>query len=202
MHISGMKSEESSKSLHEKRWEDMIQKNNKIRHDEIVKSVEGFGNKPSIDKKDTYFKSLVYYNPQDCLSHCMKDHKEKAKANIEKLKAAKEANGQKLTTKSDLKNVVGEFHEGSKKFPVDLTSSVVLRTFIREWCGTICIFDMCESNYGRGKMKRRGYEIIKVWAVYYRKNGVGLSKEIILQERFTYKPEIAKDAAEPKRKDS
>lgn len=131
--------------------------------------------------KNTKFRPLVYYNSQEALTKCMSEFKDQAKKNIDLIREAREAKGQRLATKLDLKDVLGEFHEGKRSIFLGI-SSVAYHVFIREWCGAICYFEMSEKNYGIGSMKRRGYNIEKVSVVYYQKNGVGLAKEIILKQ--------------------
>lgn len=131
--------------------------------------------------KTTKFRPLVYYNSNEALNKCMSEFKDQAKENIDLIREAREAKGQRLATKLDMKDVMGEFHEGKRSIFLGI-SSVAYHVFIREWCGAICYFEMSEKNYGTGSMKRRGYNIEKVSVVYYQKNGVGLAKEIILKQ--------------------
>jgi len=135
--------------------------------------------------KDTKFRPLVYYTEQEALKKVMDEFKDQAKKNIDLIREAREAKGQRIATKLDLKDVMGEFHEGKRSIFLGI-SSVAYKVFIREWCGAICIFDMLERYYGTGQMKRRGYIIEKVSVVYYQKNGVGLAKEIILKHPANY----------------
>ena len=140
----------------------------------------------NVKGKNTKFKALVFYNATDALSNCMKQFKDQAQKNIDVIRTAREARGQRLATKADMKDVVGEFHEGTRNVtigPVPV-STVKLHAYIREWCGAICYFEISESDYGAGSMKRRGYNVEKVSVVYFQKNGVGMSKEIILKQPF------------------
>lgn len=138
--------------------------------------------------KDVKFKPLVYYNANDALSNCMKLFKQQASKNIDIIKANREAKGQRLAVKADLKDVLGEFHEGKRNVNVGLSSTVTFYTFIKEFCGYLCFFEVTESYYGAGQMKRRGYLVEKVSVIYYQKNGIGLNKEVILKVPFFTAP--------------
>lgn len=192
MNISNCMNKESDElSLHDRRW-------NKMKKDSSNKSFEKAAEAASMATggkkdnlhgdakgKDLKFKPLVYYNAQDALQHCMKDFEDQASKNIKLIKATRETKGQKLTTKTDLKNVIGNFHEGKRMIKTGMFFPVYIYVFIKEWCGSICIFEIYESDYGTGKMKRRGYTVEKVSVVYYQANGVGMGKEQILRQPIT-----------------
>lgn len=151
----------------------------------IKETNEMFGTNNETKGKEIKFKPNVFYNPQDALSDCMKKFKEQASKNIDKIREAREAKGQKLTTKADLKDVLGEYHEGRRPVKIGPLSTIVFHVYIKEWCGTICVFELSESNFGAKEMRRRGYVVEKVSVVYYQKNGIGMSKELILKQPFT-----------------
>ena len=145
---------------------------------------EFFGTNNETKGKNIKFKPNVFYNPQDALADCMKKYKDQASENINKIKEAREAKGQRLTTVADLKDVLGEYHECKRPIKIGPVSTVTFHIYIRAWCGTICVFELSEANYGAREMRRRGYVIEKVSVVYYQKNGVGMSKELILKQPF------------------
>lgn len=197
---------EDKRSLHERRWEEAKKRDTRK---SFQKAAEASGillndidssnedsvpdlsaESVSVDKKDNFhdtkgkttkFRPLVYYTSEEALRACMKEFKDQANTNIDLIREAREAKGQRLATKADLKNVLGEYHEGKRTMFLGL-SSVTYYVFVREWCGAICYFEMSEKNYGVASMKRRGYNIEKVSVFYYQKNGVGIAKEIILKQ--------------------
>ena len=192
MNISDIINDDEPKkeSLHDKRWREMKKESSdrsfKMAREAAVASLPKKDNLHGDSKgKDLKFKPLVYYTAQDALQHCMKDFEDQASKNIDIIKATRETKGQKLTTKSDLKMVVGNFHEGKRMIKTGIFVPVYMYVFIREWCGSICIFEIAESDYGTGKMKRRGYTVEKVSVVYYQSNGVGMGKEQILKQPIT-----------------
>ena len=181
MNISDIINDDEPKkeSLHDKRWREMKKESSdrsfKMAREAAVASLPKKDNLHGDSKgKGLKFKPLVYYTAQDALQHCMKDFEDQASKNIDIIKATRETKGQKLTTKSDLKMVVGNFHEGKRMIKTGIFVPVYMYVFIREWCGSICIFEIAESDYGTGKMKRRGYTVEKVSVVYYQSNGVGM----------------------------
>lgn len=188
----------NKKPLHEIRYEEAMRRSFKNKFK--IASAEAKSSIPAKDKDELFgtnnetkgktikFKPDVKYNPQDALSECMKKFKDQASKNIELIKNSREAKGQKLTTKSDLKDVLGEYHEGRRPVKVGPISTVVFHVYIREWCGTICVFELSEANYGAREMKRRGYVVEKVSVVYYQKNGVGMGKELVLKQPFATVP--------------
>ena len=198
--------------LHERRWAEAKRKaadisfakaaeklnislNHEIRKEGETDSVpdisveaasNNFGPNGNTKGKNTKFKPLVYYNAPDALSNCMKQFKDQASKNIEIIKEAREAKGQRLAVSTDMKDVVGEFHEGVGSINIGEVpvSNVKMHAYIRQWLGYICYFEIVESDYGFGSMKRRGYCVEKVSVVYFQKNGVGMGKEVILKMPF------------------
>lgn len=183
--------------LHIQRWEEAKRKAitdaftraneaAKITTDAAKKDLFGIGS--NVKGKDIKFKPLVYYNANDAISNCMNEFRQQAAKNIDIIKANRESKGQKLAVKSDIKDVLGEFHEGKKNVMLSPGSTVTFYTYIKEFCGYLCYFEVTESYYGIGQMKRRGYLVEKVSVIYYQKNGVGLSKEVILKVPFWTNP--------------
>ena len=192
MNISDIINDDEPKkeSLHDKRWREMKKESSdrsfRMAREAAIASLPKKDNLHGDSKgKDLKFKPLVYYTAQDALQHCMKDFEDQASKNIDIIKATRETKGQKLTTKSDLKMVIGNFHEGKRMIKTGIFVPVYMYVFIKEWCGSICIFEIAESDYGTGKMKRRGYTVEKVSVVYYQSNGVGMGKEQILKQPIT-----------------
>lgn len=189
---------ENKKSLHEIRYEEAKRRafdnKFKIASQEAKSSIsingknDFFGTNNDTKGKTIKFKPNVFYNAQDALSDCMKKFKDQASENIRLIKESREAKGQKLTTKADLKDVLGEYHEGRRPVKIGPVTTVVFHVYIKEWCGAICVFELSEANYGAREMKRRGYVVEKVSVVYYQKNGVGMSKELILKQPFASIP--------------
>lgn len=183
--------------LHVQRWEEAKRKainDAFVRANEAAKITTDstknnlFGIGANTKGKDVKFKPLVYYNANDAIANCMKEFKQQAAKNIDIIKTSRETKGQRLAVKADLKDVLGEFHEGKRNVMLSQASSVTFYTYIKEFCGYLCYFEVTESYYGAGSMKRRGYLVEKVSVIYYQKNGVGLSKEVILKVPFWTNP--------------
>ena len=208
--ILNLNVEKDNRPLHERRWAEAKKKaelakfkaaesssadeTEEYSYDDLIRATEGvsipssqnFGD--STAGKNMKFRPLVYYTVSDALNNCLKDFKDQAKANIDLVKTAREAKGQRLATKADLSDVLGEFREGRRNIKIGPIESVAFHILIREWCGVLCYFELSEANYGVKEMKRRGYVVEKVSVIYYQKNGVGLGKELILKQPFNTIP--------------
>lgn len=188
MNISDMIKGETTKvsSLHETRYNAMKNKRLNDAVDESIKSSESFLNCDESKGKDVYIKPLVYYNMQDCLHNVLTepDFVEKAKKNIGIIKAARESKGQKLATVADSKDILSEFQDEKTTTPTGLGEKVTFHKFVKEWLGYLCQFEIKEQPVGFGQTKRNGFTISKVSVIYYGKNGIKLSKEIILRISF------------------
>ena len=179
-----------TKSLHEQRYEEAKRRS----YEEYNKKAEAQMAEEAMKQKsflsgdasgkDLKIKPYVYYNPQDCIVHAIKDFGDQAFENISKIKATREANGQRLAIKKDYKNVIGEFPEEHKSNNGGLGDTVDTYTFVREFNGYLCQFEIVKAPIGFGKMKRSGYMVNKVSIFYFFKNGVGIGSELILKCAF------------------
>lgn len=190
--------------LHEQRYNEMRQKqaerlraaieanmlNNAMSLESDNPASQDFNSKIG---KSIFFKPLVYYSLPDCIVNCKKMFKTQATSNIEKVREARSKRGQILTKADELNKVKGQVRDSHKAVNPLRKEGVTFHHVVDKWCDTVCIFNVAESWFGHGKMKRRGYEMISVDVFFWLKKGGSVGSEKILKRRFFY---MAKKASQ------
>ena len=180
-------------SLSEKRWAEAKRRtsesiffNSAVQAYSRARSTTPVGEKRSFifdnKGKDVKFRPDVFRNPVDAINDCMKNFDEQARKNINIIKAAREANGCTITCPNDLNDVKAQFKEHSST-----TSGGFYKysrhAYVREWLGTICIFEVFEEKTGKIGNRFNGFIVDKVLVVYYNKEHK-FSKEVVLKCDF------------------
>jgi len=188
MNISNLYKEEAPKKpLHEQRWEESKMKNSLNALDKSIEAYMKDSSKNSLinnNGKDLKIKPLIYYNLNDCVSKSLGDSDivEKGKKNIDIVRTKVESKGGRLAENKDLKGCIGEF-QTSKTVKVGI-DQWKFHNVVKQWNGTICIFEILERKFGSGNMRRNGFVLNKGYVIFHGKEGVKLHKELILNHAF------------------
>jgi hypothetical protein len=142
--------------------------------------------------KDVVIKPLAYYTLDDSLKHALNDYKEQI-SRTTKLVMDKRAKsyGQKVATEKDRKDVLGEYPEKKTSETVvdqSMTTGpgLILKRhyFTRPINGIMYRITIDEQRTGVGQNRRNTYMLVDIAVIFYRKNGIGLGKEIILRSKI------------------
>lgn len=137
--------------------------------------------------KDVVIKPLAYYNLNDSLKHALTDYKEQIAKTVRLVAAKRAKYGQRIATVKDKDDVLGEYPEKSEKHDIVEESSqspglfFKRHYFTRPIDGIMYRITIDEQRTGIGQTRRNTYMLIDMAVIFYRKNGVGLGKEIIVR---------------------
>jgi hypothetical protein len=136
--------------------------------------------------KDVVVTPLAYYNLNDALNHAVNDYKDQISRTIPLIMEKRQKYGQRLATIRDKNDVLGEYPEKSQN--ETWTSDPTPLTFKRHYFtrpinNTMCRISIDEDVTGIGQNRRRTYMLIDIAIIFYRKNNIGLGKEIVIRSK-------------------
>jgi hypothetical protein len=140
--------------------------------------------------KDVVISPLAYYTLDDSLKHALNDYKEQIKRTTNLVMAKRAKWGQKVATEQNKKDVLGEYPdknttqvivpEGTKTGP---GLKLKRHYFTRPINGIMYRITIDEHPVGIGQTRRNSYMLVDIAVIFYRKNGIGIGKEIILRSK-------------------
>jgi hypothetical protein len=142
--------------------------------------------------KDVVVSPLAYYNLNDSLKHALGDYKEQIARTTRLVMNKRKKYGQKVATLKDKQDVLGEYPEKNVDEEIvpenssgNISPSLIFKRhyFTRPIDGILYRITIDESKTGVGQSRRNTYMLIDIAVIFYRKNGIGLGKEIILRSR-------------------
>jgi hypothetical protein len=136
--------------------------------------------------EDVVVSPLAYYTLNESLSHALNDYKEQIARTIPKIMKKREKYGQRLALIKDREDVLGEYPE--KNQTETLVAEKVPLTFKRHYFtrpinNVMCRICIDEEVTGIGSSRRRTYMLIDIAIIFYRKNNIGLGKEIVIRSK-------------------
>jgi hypothetical protein len=141
--------------------------------------------------KDVVISPLAYYTLDDSLKHALNDYKEQISRTVKLVMAKRAKYGQRAATVKDRNDVLGEYPEKNKTeviVPDDAKTGPGLNFkrhyFTRPIDGLMYRITIDEQRTGIGQARRNTYMLIDIAIIFYRKNQIGLGKEIILRSRI------------------
>jgi hypothetical protein len=141
--------------------------------------------------KDVVISPLAYYTLDDSLKHALNDYKEQISRTVKLVMAKRAKYGQRVATLKDKEDVLGEYPEKNaieEIVPEDAKTGpglVFKRHYFTRPIGNIMYrITIDEQRTGIGQARRNNYMLIDIAVIFYRKNQVGLGKEIILRSRI------------------
>jgi hypothetical protein len=141
--------------------------------------------------KDVVIKPLAYFSLDDSLKHAISDYKEQIKSTTNLIMAKRAKYGQRLATINDKKDVLGEYPEKrTTEVVVPEASStgpglkLKRHYFTRPINGIMYRISIDEHPMGIGQSRRNSYMLVDIAAIFYRKNGIGLGKEIVVRSKI------------------
>jgi hypothetical protein len=141
--------------------------------------------------KDVVVKPLAYYSLDDSLHHALNDYKEQIGRTVALVMAKRAKYGQRIATIKDKKDVLGEYPEKNtteEVVPETLSTGQGLKLkrhyFTRPINNNMFRITIDEHRMGIGQTRRNTYMLVDIAVIFYRKNGVGLGKEIILRSKI------------------
>jgi hypothetical protein len=134
---------------------------------------------------------LAYYTLSDSLKHALGDYKDQIRETTNFIMANRGRKfGQKAATMNNSKDVLGEYPEKNVEEQVvsdgnQLGSGLTLKRhyFTRPINGIMYRITIDEHPVGLGQARRNTYMLVDIAVIFYRKNGIGLGKEIVLRSR-------------------
>jgi hypothetical protein len=140
--------------------------------------------------KDVVVKPLAYYTLDESLKHSLNDYREQIKRTTNLVMAKRAKWGQRVATERDKQDVLGEYPEKNTSETIvndDFTTGpgLILKRhyFTRPISGIMYRITIDEAKTGIGQTRRNNYMLVDIAVIFYRKNGVGLGKEIILRSK-------------------
>jgi hypothetical protein len=140
--------------------------------------------------QDVVVKPIAYYSLDDSLKHALEDYKTQIARTVALVMTRRAKYGQKLATANDRKDVLGEYPEknttdeivpaGTKTGP---GLKVKLHYFTRPINNVMYRITIDEHKMGIGQTRRNTYMLVDIAVIFYRKNGIGLGKEIVLRSK-------------------
>jgi hypothetical protein len=159
--------------------------------DEKSAESEGDRSEEKYFGKDVVISPLAYYTLDDSLKHALNDYKEQIKKTTTLVMAKRARWGQKVATEKDRKDVLGEYPEKNTieaVVPNTINTGPGLKLkrhyFTRPINGIMYRITIDEHPVGIGQAKRNTYMLVDIAVIFYRKNGIGLGKEIILRSKI------------------
>jgi hypothetical protein len=136
--------------------------------------------------EDVVVSPLAYYTINESLSHALGDYKNQIAKTIPEIMKKRSKYGQKLALIKDREDVLGEYPEKSQT--ETLVSENVPLTFKRHYFtrpinNVMCRICIDEEVTGIGQNRRRTYMLIDIAIIFYRKNNIGLGKEIVIRSK-------------------
>jgi hypothetical protein len=194
---------EEKKSLSRERFEESLKRKYKIAITKESEEVNAESlaapdaNLPEEDKlnrsEEKYFgddvvvSPLAYYTAQDSLKHALEDYKDQIARTVPAIMEKRKKYGQYLAMAKDRDDVLGEYPEkcvvenmAAKYIPLKIKRHY----FTRPINGIMCRICIDEERTGVGQNKRNTYMLIDIAVIFYRKNGIGLGKEIVVRSKI------------------
>jgi hypothetical protein len=141
--------------------------------------------------KDVVISPLAYYTLDDSLKHALNDYKEQISRTVKLVMAKRAKYGQRVATLKDKDDVLGEYPEKNATeviVPENTKTGPGLsfkrHYFTRPIDGLMYRITIDEQRTGIGQTRRNTYMLIDIAIIFYRKNKIGLGKEIILRSRI------------------
>jgi hypothetical protein len=141
--------------------------------------------------KDVVVSPLAYFTLDDSLKHALNDYKAQISRTVKLVMAKRAKYGQKAATVQNKNDVLGEYPE--KNTSEELAPSgpdkgpglrVKRHYFTRPIDNIMYRITIDEHPMGIGQSRRNTYMLVDIAVIFYRKNGIGLGKEIILRSRI------------------
>jgi hypothetical protein len=133
---------------------------------------------------------LAYYTLDDSLKHALTDYKNKIQETTNLVMAKRAKYGQKVATVINKKDVLGEYPEkttADEVIPEGMQTGPGLTLkrhyFTRPINNIMYRITIDEYPVGIGQAKRNTYMLVDIAVIFYRKNGIGLGKEIVIRSR-------------------
>jgi hypothetical protein len=140
--------------------------------------------------KDVVIKPLAYYTLEESLRHALNDYKDQIKRTTDLVMAKRAKLGQKAATEQNKKDVLGEYPERNtttEVVPETVSTGFGLKLkrhyYTRPINGIMYRIIIDECPVGIGQTRRNTYMLVDIAVIFYRKNGIGLGKEIILRSK-------------------
>jgi hypothetical protein len=141
--------------------------------------------------KDVVVSPVAYYTLNDSLRHALSDYKEQISRTVRLVMDKRTRRyGQRVATVKDREDVLGEYPEKNATETIvqeGITTGPGLtfkrHYFTRPIDGIMYRITIDEQRVGIGQNRRNTYMLIDIAVIFYRKNGVGLGKEIIIRSK-------------------
>jgi hypothetical protein len=138
--------------------------------------------------KDVVIKPLAYYTIQDSLNHALNDYVEQVAKVTREIEIKRVKYGQRLATIKDREDALGEYPERYEEEDIKIPVSVVgmklkRHYFTRPIKNYLYRITIDEAPVGILSNKRNTYMLVDMAVIFYRKNQVGLGKEIVIRSK-------------------
>jgi hypothetical protein len=141
--------------------------------------------------KDVVVSPLAYYTVNDSLKHALNDYKDKIKKTTNIVMEKRSKYGQRAATPVDKNDVLGEFPEKNATevvVPDDQKTGggglkLKRHYFTRPINNILYRITIDEHPVGIGQSRRNTYMLVDIAVIFYKKNGIGLGKEIVLRSK-------------------
>jgi hypothetical protein len=141
--------------------------------------------------KDVVISPVAYYTVSDSLKHALNDYREQISRTVRLVMDKRQRRyGQRVATLKDRNDVLGEYPEKTttetivdEGISTGPGLSLKRHYFTRPIDGIMYRITIDEQRTGVGQNRRNTYMLVDIAVIFYRKNGVGLGKEIIVRSK-------------------
>jgi hypothetical protein len=140
--------------------------------------------------KDVVVAPLAYYTLNESLKGALNDYKKQLARTVALVMKKRAKYGQRAAALKDKEDVLGEYPEKNtvEEFVPEAPNTgpglkVKRHYFTRPVDNVMYRISIDESSMGVGQARRNSYMLVDMAVIFYRKNGTGLGKEIVLRNK-------------------